>query len=341
MNSLRGGQFDDEEDNLVVYFFRFSILLAALLTIAPIVETILAIILPNNSLEVEFAIAVAPDLAMPLIYVTIALSLLLNPIAFASLIMKSRKLAIGFFFPSLLLVLFSMVVFVFLVMAGNGVVTGDRNSNTNSNDDVDIITFADDTQKKIVEFGIAEPGKFDELQEAESCCGLNGQAIFGFGLEGYNVTTFHSGLQCGSVANIEAIFNGNNGEFNEQARIDINDADIIGGQSFFCELNFANIVRSITQDFSIIFGVQGFFQIVLSFLFGLLLYVFEEKDGGFRQNEADISANPKVVNTVLVKAGYQNGQKKVGTKTLSTVASRNKMNGKAKQKTGTQQVHFD
>lgn len=323
--------------------YRAAMILSILLFLTALIELIVGGILPFSSDNAKFAYAVAPTLALPLLFLVLILSILVNPIGTASLFMGSRKLALVHFFSSILLNLLLLILFVFLVMAGNGVVAiQSRNVNSNeraSGVDVAIDTFADETQRRIVEFALSDPDVFLRLQDADDCCGLNAQAIFGFGIDNFEAIDIHTGLQCSGIqSELDDVIAASGGVFNDAALTAVDESTRLSVESFFCEQDFAGNLRGLAQTFAIFLGIQAFFQVTLSFFFGLLTYMYEVQEGGLKPDEDPLVSRPKVENTVLVKAGYTSGQKSRGRTPIASVKSKNK--GKAGQNTGNQHIRF-
>lgn len=326
---------------------RISILIVSiLLFMIGFIEMILAIVLPQNNLDFEFAVAAAPVPGLVLLYFVIALTIIINPIGFFGMLLRHQKMAYLYFFAAVFLVLCQLSLFVFLTLAVNGALavgSRDINSNELGGPSVESDTFADDTQKRIVQFAVDSPADFITLQEDNVCCGLNLQAVYGFGINGFDLAEFHRASQCGNVlTEMDTLLRLTNDTFSDAAIELVQNDDqfsILSGQSFFCEEDFAQLIREVGNDFAVLFGIQCFFQLLLLVFYGLVTFIYEQKEGGLKPNDGPTSASLKVENTVLVEAGYQTGQKTRGRTPIGSVASRKA--GKPAKKSGMKHLKFE
>lgn len=314
--ALRGRDHSLPADNWI----RAAIVLSFLFIIFYILEAIFLGIFQTFTNVNEVSFIVAPKFTIAMMSIIIILGIIINPIGLVGVWKDDRFTTVVHFYLIFPLILATMVVFVFLLMSGNGIIAAsgrDVNSNTQGQDEVNINTFADETQELIVKYALDHRQAWKELQDVDldssQCCGFNLQAIYSaevFGIAGFEFSQIHTGAQCSVASNTEilnllAAFPNFTPDAIKAVEENTNNAfPVISSANFFCEEFLASAVRDRAQKFSILYGIQGFFQFVLMFLVGMLLFFFEIQYGGMKANDDPVESRPKIENTVLAKAGY-------------------------------------
>jgi hypothetical protein len=227
--------------------------------------------------ELKFVVNGAPQAVLYSGLAVMVLQMVLSSFGAVGAARLNVRMLRAFLGLTVAMMVLELALFTFVLLAGNGVFSGDTAKLTDS------------TSALLQSFMLSEPATWASYQDAESCCGFDFRSTYQAAAGGYpGVGSFEmrqmlSGKAClglgqASFAALHVLFP----QYSTAAQAKANEDVVLRNPGYLC---FAGLVKSLRNSSAVggvMLGLLVFFQCLPLFFVSGLLFSIKEEEGGLK-----------------------------------------------------------
>jgi hypothetical protein len=227
--------------------------------------------------ELEFVVNGAPQAVLYSGVVVVVLQMVLSSFGAVGAARLNVRMLRAFLGLTVVMMALELALFAFVLLAGNGVFSGDTAKLTDS------------TAALLQSFMLRAPATWSAYQDAKSCCGFDFRSTYQTAAGGYpGVASFDmaqmlSGKACLGVgqvhfAALHALF----AEYSAGAQAAANADVVLRNPGYLCFDGLVKSLRDSAAAGGVMLGLLVFFQCLPLFFVSGLLFSIKEEDGGLK-----------------------------------------------------------
>jgi hypothetical protein len=227
--------------------------------------------------DLEFVVNGAPQAVLYSGLVVVVLQMVLSLFGAVGAARLNGRMLRAFLGLTVVMMALEVALFAFVLLAGNGVFSGDTKKLTDS------------TSALLQSFMLREPATWSAYQDAKSCCGMDFRSTYQTAAGGYpGVASFDkaqmlSGKACLGVgqvsfAALHALFPRYSAPAQAAADADV----VLRNPGYLCFDGLVKSLRNSAEAGGIMLGLLVFFQCFPLFFTSGLLFSIKEEDGGLK-----------------------------------------------------------